>query len=327
MLKAIARRVVLGTPLEKPARKALRAARAWSHEVPVVPHFEPATYRQINFPEGVTEEELRQTMLSISIDGSPKGALDAYVYDSFHRFVYTWDLVRDQKGKCLELGANPYYTTYLLHEHSELEMTYANYFGGEEGVGRQVVTFSSPQKTTTIDCNFDHFNSEESRFPYEDCSFDVVLYCEIIEHLLMNPTHTLKEINRVLKPGGLAVVTTPNVVRMNNVLAMADGVSIYDPYSGFGPYGRHNREYSMHELVQLLRFSGFEPETTFTADAHPVDYSAHPRFQDAMRMVDWRRGDLGQYLFAAVRKTGEPQPGLPASLYRSYEPELLNPAW
>lgn len=83
----------------------------------------------------------------------------------------------------------------------------------------------------------------------------------------------------------------------------------------------------MHELVQLLKFSGFEPETTFTADAHHVDYSGHPRFQDAIQMVNWRRNDLGQYLFAAVRAQKQPETGLPASLFRSYPESEINTDW
>lgn len=330
-MKNALRKIVLATPLERPARAALRAVRAVrSGSGASAEAGAPAkiqTFRPIVLPEGVSEEDLRNTMLSISIDGSPKGALDGYVADSFHRFIHTWAMVRDQKGKCLELGANPYFTTYLLHEHTELELTYANYFGGEEGRGRQLVTFQSAHGQTTIDCEFDHFNMEESRFPYEDYTFDVVLYCEIIEHLLMNPVHTLREIHRVLKPGGRAIVTTPNVNRLGNVVAQVDGRSIYDPYSGFGPYGRHNREYSMTELLHLLQFCGFEHESSFTSDAHHEDHSGHPRFAEITAMVSHRPAHLGQYLFCAVRATGQPQDGLPASLYRSYPDTELNHSW
>lgn len=168
---------------------------------------------------------------------------------------------------------------------------------------------------------------EESRFPYEDSSFEVVLYCEIIEHLLMNPVHTLKEIHRVLKPGGLAIVTTPNVNRLGNVVAQVDGRGMYDPYSGFGPYGRHNREYSMPELLNLLQFCGFEHESSFTTDAHPEDHSNHPRYADIASLVMHRPAHLGQYLFTAVRKRQDPQSGFPASLYRSYPDEQLNQEW
>ena len=325
MIRRIARKIVLGTPLERPARAALAAWRGAAPKPPLLPY--PPTARPLELPAGITEEGIRRTFESLTIDDSKPGDLNIYVDDSIHRFIHTWSLVRNESGRCLELGANPYFVTHLLREHTNLEPTLANYFGGDEGPRTQHVSWDDGTGRVSFELAYDHFNLEESQFPYDDATFDVVLFCEIIEHLLMDPVHTLREIRRVLKPGGLLVVTTPNVARMWNVLAMADGLSIYDPYSGFGPYGRHNREYSLHELVQLLRFCGFETENAFTADGHHVDYSGHERWQDALRLVDWRRNDLGHYLFAAMRATGEPNPGFPASLYRSHPSETLNELW
>jgi len=45
--------------------------------------------------------------------------------------------------------------------------------------------------------------------PFRSESFELVLMLEVIEHLPDIP-HTLREIARVLKPGGTAIVTTPN---------------------------------------------------------------------------------------------------------------------
>lgn len=45
--------------------------------------------------------------------------------------------------------------------------------------------------------------------PFRSASFDLVLMLEVIEHLPDIP-HSLREIARVLKPGGVAIVTTPN---------------------------------------------------------------------------------------------------------------------
>lgn len=49
---------------------------------------------------------------------------------------------------------------------------------------------------------------EEMNFP--PLSFDVVTLWDLIEHL-RHPLATLKEINRILRPGGLVVIWTPNV--------------------------------------------------------------------------------------------------------------------
>lgn len=45
--------------------------------------------------------------------------------------------------------------------------------------------------------------------PFPEGSFDVIWCSEVIEHLA-NPAFTLSEFRRVLKPGGRAVLTTPN---------------------------------------------------------------------------------------------------------------------
>ena len=44
--------------------------------------------------------------------------------------------------------------------------------------------------------------------PYEDNTFDKALFCEVIEHVA-DDNAALKEIRRVLKPGGRLVVSTP----------------------------------------------------------------------------------------------------------------------
>ncbi len=41
--------------------------------------------------------------------------------------------------------------------------------------------------------------------------FDVALCCELIEHLAEDPMHMLLELNRVLRWGGLLILTTPNI--------------------------------------------------------------------------------------------------------------------
>lgn len=268
-------------------------------------------------PPGTTQESLWTTMSSMSIDDSPKGALEPYVVDSFGRFLRTWDLARDLGGNCLELGANPYFTSWLLHEYTPLKLSFANFFGMDSARGAQTLSWQGRNGRESLTIDFDHFNLESSRFPYPDASFDCVLFCEILEHLLNDPLHSLREISRVLKPNGRLILTTPNVARMGNVRAMVEGRSIYDPYSGFGPYGRHNREYSLDELTRLLRFAGFEMEKAFTADSHEDGGPSPEREQLLSQLVSHRAGDLGQYLFVRAVRTSDPRSGFPSWLYRS----------
>ncbi len=61
---------------------------------------------------------------------------------------------------------------------------------------------------------------------FEDCSFDLVLCSEVLEHV-PNPEVALKTIFRILKPGGIAVVTTPqrySIMELCSRVAFLPGV-------------------------------------------------------------------------------------------------------
>lgn len=270
-------------------------------------------------PAGWTEQDLRTLVTSIQVEDGPVEELRNYASDDFRRFIYTLGLVPETPGlKILELGANPYFTTTLLHKFRESELHLANYFGTDAREGTQKVTIHETGEVLSFPYN--QFNMETDSFPYPDESFDVVLFCEIIEHLLSDPVHPLLEIRRVLKPSGILVVTTPNVARLENVNKLFSGQNIYDPYSGYGPYGRHNREYTQQELFGLLSANGFQVDSIFTADVRPNQESESPSIDQIRPLLKNRHPQLGQYIFCKCSLKGAAKnqsPVRPDWLYRS----------
>jgi len=104
-------------------------------------------------------------------------------------------------------------------------------------------------------------NIETDKFPFKDNFFDLILFSEVLEHLPQSPGFALKEMLRVAKPDGHLLVTTPNIARSINRIKLLFGESVSYPLSQVleesNMYHRHNREYTLPELGQLIQFSGW----------------------------------------------------------------------
>ncbi|MDP2709050.1 MAG: class I SAM-dependent methyltransferase [bacterium] len=100
----------------------------------------------------------------------------------------------------------------------------------------------------------------DDKIPYEDNFFDLAILSETIEHYNFHPAVVFKEISRVLKKGGLLLITTPNLARLNNRIKILLGKSInYDIWLPYND-GIHYREYNDEELAYLLKSGGLETE-------------------------------------------------------------------
>ncbi|MEZ5385668.1 MAG: class I SAM-dependent methyltransferase [Prosthecobacter sp.] len=60
-------------------------------------------------------------------------------------------------------------------------------------------------------------NLNHEPLPYADATFDVVTATEVIEHL-EDFRRVVREIHRVLKPGGVCILSTPNILNLNSRL-------------------------------------------------------------------------------------------------------------
>jgi SAM-dependent methyltransferase len=102
--------------------------------------------------------------------------------------------------------------------------------------------------------------------PFPDETFDVVIMCEVLEHLNFNPLPLLKEINRIGKPNSVFYLSLPNGANIYNRRDVAMGRGIGNLVEGFFEqlhpgssaitYG-HWREYTGPEVRRMLEPLGF----------------------------------------------------------------------
>jgi SAM-dependent methyltransferase len=226
---------------------------------------------QTNTPELRSQHQIIDYLSSFDLFKGNEYEGYFYAKEALMRFLKTIQMVPPASApgaRLLELGANPYFITLLLKHFHAYELTLANYFGPAEPASEASQTIHSARYGETHHFHYQHFNVEHDDYPYADNSFDGVLFCEILEHLTFNPTHTLAEIHRVLKPGGFVIVTTPNLLRWQHLKDLALGRTINDPYSGYGVYGRHNREYTPGEVIRLLEDCGYSVEYASLGNIH-----------------------------------------------------------
>ncbi|HTS49751.1 MAG TPA: methyltransferase domain-containing protein, partial [Bryobacteraceae bacterium] len=172
-------------------------------------------------------------------------------------------------------------------------------------------------------CDVDLFDAEKDRFPYADSYFSTVLCCELIEHLTADPMHMLSEINRILKPGGHLVLTTPNLASLGSIAAVLDGYhpGFFPAYirpraEGQEPEARHNREYTPREVARLLVDSGFEVALLDTGPFREEPKPEYEWVQHLLARYELSQDLRGAGIYAVGRKLRAVCDRYPAWLYQ-----------
>lgn len=136
-----------------------------------------------------------------------------------HRAAYVFARERIRGGRVLDLGSGSGHGTCQIG-----------------GAGAMVVGADRVAPDTASrpsDGNVVFARVDLRSLPFCDATFDLIVSFQVIEHL-EDPSDYLDAISRLLKPDGLAILTTPNV-------RMSDGVNPY-----------HVHEYFADELEALL---------------------------------------------------------------------------
>ncbi len=106
--------------------------------------------------------------------------------------------------------------------------------------------------------NFQKVNLEKT-LPYEDAFFDCVFAGEVIEHIADTDLF-IKDINRILKPEGYLVLTTPNIGSLARRILLLLGKNPFFEASFTFPEGAagHLRYFTPPLLTSYLKSNNFE---------------------------------------------------------------------
>jgi len=98
-------------------------------------------------------------------------------------------------------------------------------------------------------------NIESIDLPYEENSFDCILFADVLEHLV-DPLAVLKRTRKLLKSGGTIVASLPNVQYFGLIHHLVEGNWTYQDE---GILDRtHLRFFTYREIVKLFNAAGYE---------------------------------------------------------------------
>ena len=182
-----------------------------------------------------------------------------------HRTCELFELFSTGLGDVLEIGPFFGYTPFLLRQHSS---SYTVLEGNDPAVRPLGPLYARHGIALNYVDFFELFGPTRSaphRLPLADASFDTILCWETMEHFNFNPVKFVRELHRVLKPGGRVCITVPNKASFQRIFALFSGsgekseIETYfqvEDYVSDGKkvfYGLHWREYSPPELSAAVR--------------------------------------------------------------------------
>jgi len=196
-------------------------------------------------------------------------------FTHYHRYIETVLLCPQGPARVLDLGYSEIYSPVL----SDL---------------REYTISGIPVMSINFECD---------RYPFDDESLDGALCCEVIEHYTDDPLFSMIELNRIIRPGGFLVLTTPNVTSWEAIykaLRQDKHPSTFPLYAGgIGAHCIHAREYMVSEVVTLMEAAGFEVEKIYTANYDPQKvYEPIPGFPEENR---------GETIYCLARKVSKPR--------------------
>ena len=100
--------------------------------------------------------------------------------------------------------------------------------------------------------------ANQSGFPFDDHSFDMIMLHDVLEHLHDSPRDLLNNLLKLAKPEALLFITVPNAVNIKKRLNVLLGKTNLPPFNSYywypGPWRGHIREYVKNDLLKLSEY-------------------------------------------------------------------------
>lgn len=174
--------------------------------------------------------------------------LHARKYINFHKYRYQYllenihQLAQTHTGntpvKLLDIG--PAYQTFLIRKY------FPNFKVDTLGFNNPANNLRSNEVHYT--CNLNRVNQQ---WDENIKNYDIIVFCEVLEHLYSKPEKCLKKFQSALANSGSIIIQTPNAVAIHKRLKMLVG---YNPYSLLHEDEMgHFREYTVQELREMMK--------------------------------------------------------------------------
>lgn len=141
-------------------------------------------------------------------------------------------------------------------------------------------TFASDslrERYTQSGIKLSEVNDLRRPLPYPDHTFNALICCELLEHLPFNTVPLGREMRRVLRPGGFAFISVPNLASAARRWQLLRGQSTRDSFRVMAAQpdsdNWHWREFTESDLRDWLDLAGFQKIQTgfrtYRAAHHP----------------------------------------------------------
>jgi ubiquinone/menaquinone biosynthesis C-methylase UbiE len=182
-------------------------------------------------------------------------------------------LVNDKQGQVLDLGCGD----------GELTQRFAEEIGLSHIIG---IDWHVPSIQNARQYNIQLIRGNvQHTLPFPNQHFDLVISNQVIEHLT-DVDMFVKEIYRILKVGGKAIISTENLSSWHNIAALVMGQQAFSQqiseyhiignrfanfrgYTAVG-YGGHQKIFTTQGLRELCELYGFEVEGVYGSGYYPL---------------------------------------------------------